>query len=135
MKTMSKHVFLTAVVMAIAMPIGLSSWFGWVTGGTAKKMAQNQTDNALVAYGAPLCFAQFKALPNAPAEANKVIKNQNDYNSDVSGAQIIEGLHLVPDATKGFNSTDREAIAEACANDVIALKTLDGVKLASGNTD
>jgi hypothetical protein len=50
-----------------AMAIGFS-WGGWVTGGTATKLANEQADTAVVAALTPICVEKF--LQNSDAIAN-----------------------------------------------------------------
>jgi hypothetical protein len=49
-----------AIVLAI---IGFA-WGGWVTGGTAQKMAKEMADEAVIDRLAPICVAQFQQDPN-----------------------------------------------------------------------
>ena len=46
----------------VAMIIGFS-WGGWVTGGTADKMADARTNAAVVQAATPYCVAQARAEP------------------------------------------------------------------------
>ncbi len=50
-------------------------WGGWVTGGTAWKIAQQDAKNAVVASLAPICVDKFQRAENAPdklIELNKI---------------------------------------------------------------
>ena len=50
-------------------------WGGWVTTGTAWKMAQQDSKNAVVAALAPICVDRFQRAANAPEkliELNKI---------------------------------------------------------------
>ncbi len=49
-----------AIVLAI---IGFA-WGGWVTGGTAQKMAKEMADEAVIDRLAPICVTQFQQDPN-----------------------------------------------------------------------
>jgi hypothetical protein len=42
--------------------------FGWVTGGTAYKLAENRTEKAVIAVLAPICIEKFNAQPDAVAK-------------------------------------------------------------------
>jgi hypothetical protein len=56
-----------AVGALASMVIGFS-WGGWVTGGTATKLAAEQADTAVVAALTPICVEKF--LQNTDAKAN-----------------------------------------------------------------
>jgi len=43
-------------------------WGGWSLGSTADKMAKERSELAVVAALAPVCVAQFRALPDAEAK-------------------------------------------------------------------
>lgn len=62
-----------AIVLAI---IGFA-WGGWVTGGTAQKMAEELAQEAVVARLAPICVEQF----NQDAEKNQKLKMLKETNS------------------------------------------------------
>ena len=42
-------------------------WGGWSLGSTANKMANEQSERAVIAALAPVCAAKFRALPDAEA--------------------------------------------------------------------
>ena len=48
--------------VVLTMIIG-SAWGGWVTGGTAQKMAEAVAENAVVQRLAPICVVQFNQDP------------------------------------------------------------------------
>jgi hypothetical protein len=56
-----------AIGAVAAMVIGFS-WGGWMTGGTASKLADEQADSAVVAALTPICVEKF--LHNSDAKAN-----------------------------------------------------------------
>jgi pimeloyl-ACP methyl ester carboxylesterase len=56
---------LGAIVGAIGITVIGFSWGGWVTGGTAVKMAEEASVEAVVAVMTPYCVAQAKSAPNA----------------------------------------------------------------------
>jgi hypothetical protein len=43
-------------------------WGGWSLGSTANKMANEQSERAVVAALAPVCAAKFRALPDSEAK-------------------------------------------------------------------
>jgi hypothetical protein len=52
---------------AIALSIVGFTWGGWVSGGTAERMALSRADSATVAALTPICVTQFQAAPRAKA--------------------------------------------------------------------
>ena len=56
-----------AAVGAIATLVIGFNWGGWVTGGTAKDMAQSSTTSAVVKALAPICVDNFNRQANAGA--------------------------------------------------------------------
>jgi hypothetical protein len=73
-----------AAAGAVALAFVGFNWGGWVTGGTAEKLAGERADAAIVSSLTPICVARFKASDKAPANlaALKEIKiswEQADY--------------------------------------------------------
>ena len=62
-----------AVVLAV---IGFT-WGGWVTGGTAQKMAEEMAENAVVDRLAPICVEQF----NQGSEKVQKLKELKDTST------------------------------------------------------
>lgn len=100
---------------AIATMVIGFNWGGWVTGGTAKDMAQKSASSAVVTALAPICVSQFQhaadALTNM-AELKKVSSWQQ--------ASFVEkgGWATMP----GANTPD-SAVARACAEMLTNLKS------------
>ena len=57
-----------AVAGAVATVVVGFSWGGWSLGSTANKMANEQSERAVVAALAPVCADKFRALPDAAAK-------------------------------------------------------------------
>ena len=97
-----------AAAGAIALAVVGFNFGGWVTGGTAEKLAAARGDTALVAALAPICVTQFQAAPTAKASlvALKEIKEweQGEYVSK-GGWATMPGSTAAPNA----------AVATACA--------------------
>jgi alpha/beta superfamily hydrolase len=53
---------------AVALAIVGFSWGGWVTSGSAQKMARQEVNTALVKVLTPLCVANFQKAPDAVAK-------------------------------------------------------------------
>ena len=92
-------------------------WGGWVSGGTAWKMAQQEATNAVVAALAPICVDKFQSAANAPQKLIELNKIAYVWDRDV----FIEkgGWATMPGAT----SPDT-AVARACAEMLINLSKL-----------
>jgi hypothetical protein len=93
-----------AVVLAI---IGFN-WGGWVTGGTAERLAGARADAAIVSSLVPICVTQFQASPEARARlvALKAVDswNQGDYVSKGGWATM-----------PGSSAEPNRQVAAACA--------------------
>ena len=57
-----------AVSGAIALAIVGFNWGGWVTGGTAERLATQQSEQAMVAALVPICVAQFQTQQSPDAK-------------------------------------------------------------------
>ncbi|MDP2655408.1 MAG: hypothetical protein Q8P17_02550 [bacterium] len=113
------------VVGAAVCWVTLSSGFGWMSEGTAKKMAVQQTQEAVVAYATPACVARFEKQPNA-VDAWKVLKKTDSW----SQGDVIKKGGWVTEPGQKLDSVDiADTIARNCATQLVELKTLGGVKL------
>ncbi len=65
-----KSVFWGAIGGAIALSIIGFAWGGWVTGGTAQKMAEEMSEDAVVGRLAPICVEQY----NRDSEKDQKLK-------------------------------------------------------------
>ena len=97
-----------------SMVIGFS-WGGWVTGGTANKLAVDRADAAVVTVLTPICVAKF--LQDGDAKANLVVLQK--ISSNWEQGQYLEkgGWATRPGAT----SSDYE-LARACAAKLVEAK-------------
>jgi hypothetical protein len=74
-----------AVSGAITLAIVGFAWGGWVTGGSAEKLAAERAEQAIVASLVPICVAQFQGQKSPDAKgrlaAMKAIESwqQGDY--------------------------------------------------------
>lgn len=57
-------VFWFGLVAAVLTMIVGFTWGGWVTGGTARRMAEASSEEAVAKRMAPMCVIRFKADPN-----------------------------------------------------------------------
>ena len=103
--------------------------FGWMTSGTAKQLADNQTQSAVVAAGTPYCVARFEQQPNAVASWQALKKSAADYNQS---DYVTKGGWATLAGEKPDSDTT-SAVAVACATRLLALKEINGVTLSSAN--
>ncbi len=98
-----------AFVLAI---IGFA-WGGWVTGGTAQKMAEEMAENAVVARLAPICVEQFKQDSEKDLKL-KDLKKEESWKRD----EYVEkqGWATMP----GEKKPDSK-VAEKCAELIMQL--------------
>ena len=98
-----------------AMVIGFS-WGGWMTGGSASKLADERANTAVVVALTPICVEKF--LQNSDAKANLAILQK--ISSNWEQGQYLEkgGWVTQPGAT----SSDYH-LARACAEKLVQEKT------------
>ncbi len=82
-------------------------WGGWVTGGTAQKMAETLADEAVVKRLAPICVVQFN---RDPGKGPKLVALKGTDSWQRDGYIEKQGWAVMP----GEEKSDRN-VAEACA--------------------
>ena len=97
-----------AVGGAAALAIVGFTFGGWVTGGKAKEMAQQQSDKAVTAALSPICVDKFRHAKDADANLGKL--NAISYSWE-KGTYVSAGGW----ATMPGNSEPNSAVAQACA--------------------
>lgn len=100
------------VVGAIALAIVGFSWGGWVTGGTAEKMAAEHARNQVVAALVPICVEQSKQDPQV-IETLSQLEAARSYER--SAMLMKAGWATMP----GSNDPDRN-VASACMEELAA---------------
>jgi len=103
-KTMAFWSCMASIVLT--MIVGFA-WGGWVTGGTAQKLAETLADNAVVNRLAPICVVQFN---QDPGKAQKLTELKGTDSWQRDGYVEKQGWATMPGEAK----TDRN-VAEACA--------------------
>jgi hypothetical protein len=98
-----------------SMVIGFS-WGGWMTGGTASKLAADQADTAVVAALTPICVEKF--LQNSDAKANLAALQKISSTWEQGDYLQKGGWATQPGAT----SSDYH-LARACAEKLTQAKT------------
>jgi alpha/beta superfamily hydrolase len=104
-----------AVGAVTSMVIGFS-WGGWVTGGTAVKLADERANTAVVAALTPICVEKF--LQNSDAKANLAVLQKISSNWE-QGDYLEKGGWATP---PGATSPDYH-LARACAEKLAQAKT------------
>jgi hypothetical protein len=104
-----------AIGAVTSMVIGFS-WGGWVTGGTAVKLADEQANTAVVAALTPICVEKF--LQNSDAKANLAVLQKISTNWE-QGDYLEKGGWATP---PGTSSPDYH-LARACAEKLAQAKT------------
>lgn len=102
-----KPAFWGMVIGALGIMIIGFSWWGWVLGSTAERMAREHADSAVVALLTPLCVANFLGQAEA---ATKLAEFQQTASWQQS--QVIEKGGW---ATAPGGSAPNSAVARACA--------------------
>jgi hypothetical protein len=104
-----------AVGAVTSMVIGFS-WGGWVTGGTAVKLADERANTAVVAALTPICVEKF--LQNSDAKANLAVLQKISSNWE-QGDYLEKGGWATP---PGATSPDYH-LARASAEKLAQAKT------------
>jgi hypothetical protein len=92
--------------VVLTMIIGFA-WGGWVTGGTARKMAEQVTEEAVVKRLAPMCVVQFNRDPGKDQKLKELKETSGWQRADYVGKQ---GWATMP----GEDKPDGK-VAEECA--------------------
>jgi hypothetical protein len=109
MKDRLKHTLQGSLIgAALAMIIGFS-WLGWTLDSTAKKMAQDQSNSAVVTALTPICVQRFMRQPDAAAKLVELKKASSWDQRDV----IEKGGWATLAGAKSPNSELARGCAEA----------------------
>jgi hypothetical protein len=98
--------------VVITMIIGFA-WGGWVTGGTAQKIAEKMADDTVVLRLAPICVVQFNQDPEKDQKLKELKETSNWSRGDYVQKQ---GWATMP----GEEEPDRK-VADACAKLLVAM--------------
>ncbi len=104
-----------AIGAVASMVIGFS-WGGWVTSGTADKLAAEQAKTAVLAALTPICVEKF--LQNSEAKANLAVLQKISSNWE-QGQYLEKGGWATP---PGATSADYQ-LARSCAEQLIQAKS------------
>ena len=101
-----------AIGIAVLAILGFSQ-FGWVTGGTAQKMAKDQSDAAVVKVLTPICVERFQKQPDAEARLTAL----RNASSSWSQRELLEKTGFATlDGAQYANSS----LATACVQGLIS---------------
>ena len=103
-----------AIGAVASMVIGFS-WGGWVTGGTAIKLADERASSAVVAALTPICVEKF--LQNSDAKANLTVLQKISSNWE-QGQYLEKGGW----ATQPGAASPDYHLARACAEKLVQAK-------------
>ena len=103
-----------AIGAVASMVIGFS-WGGWMTGGSAVKLADEQAGTAVVAALTPICVEKF--LHSNDAKANLAVLQKISSNWEQGDYLQKGGWATRPGAT----SSDYQ-LARACADKLVQIK-------------
>jgi hypothetical protein len=102
---------------AIALAIVGFTWGGWVTGGTAEKLAKSRAEIAVIAALSPFCVEKFRQAADAPANLVAMKK----ISSWEQGRFIEKGGW----ATAPGSNEPNAAVGRACAETLSSEKAAD----------
>ena len=107
--------FWSAIGGAIVLAIVGFSWGGWVTGGTAQKMAAEMTSAAMVDRLAPLCLVRFNQDPEKEQKL-EVLKNTRSW-------QRKDYVEKQGWATLSSETKPDSPVATECANRILQISS------------
>jgi len=113
--TWFKPAFWGAVVGIVVIWILGFTWWGWVLGSTAERMASERADAAVVPLLIPICVERFMQQPDAKKKLTEL--------QATSGWQQSEFVEKGGWATAPGSNTPNSAVARACAEQLTKTKT------------
>jgi hypothetical protein len=98
-----------ALAGAITLAVVGFNWGGWVTGGTAEKLAAERGDQAMVASLVPICVSQFQKAPEARGRLTTLKATQSWEQGDyvMKGGWATMPGSMSPEPSR--------QVAQACA--------------------
>jgi hypothetical protein len=112
--------------VVIATVIGFT-WGGWVTGGTARDMAENAAAQGRQQVAAVVCVDRFMAAADAGAQLAALKEISSSYQRDKfvedGGWAIMRASTSEDGGSAGPSSSrDQREAAELCADELVALE-------------
>ena len=123
--------FIWGLIIGAGIWWGALAWgFGWMSHGAAHQLADQQSQNALVAAVAPECVARFEHQTGVLKAWQALKKSSDNYDQ----ASFLEKGGWVAMKGQTIPSSDNDAIANHCANKLLSLKQVGKVKLTSATS-
>jgi hypothetical protein len=110
-----KPAFWGVVVGALGIMILGFSWWGWVLGSTAERMASERAGEAVTTTLVPICVERFMGQADAAAKLAEFQRSASWQQS-----QLIEKGGW---ATATGSNSPNSAVAKACAQQLMKIKT------------
>jgi hypothetical protein len=104
-----------AVIGAVAMMIIGFAWWGWTLSSTAEQMAKERANTAVVALLTPICVDSFMKQPDATAKLTEL-----QHTAAWRQTEFVEKGGW---ATASGSTTPHSAVAKACADQLVRIKT------------
>lgn len=126
----AKPLVIGIIIGALGWWAALSWGFGWMSHGSARQLADQQTGTALVAALTPECMNRFEHQTDvlkAWQALKKASANFNQASFMKKGGWVVMKGQPVP-------SADTDNIANHCASKLLGLKQIGKVKLAKSTT-
>ena len=105
----------------LAMVVGFS-WGGWVTGGTAREMADDSAAQARQELAAVVCVDRFMAAPDAPVQLAALKEITSSYAQGKfvqDGAWAIMPVSSSAESPVTLSSSDQRKAAGLCADELV----------------
>jgi pimeloyl-ACP methyl ester carboxylesterase len=113
----TKNLLMGAVAGAVVLAIVGFSWGGWVTAGTAEKLADRKAADSVVLALAPMCVDNFRHQTDAGAQ----LVNFQKLSSYDQSSFVEKGGWATALGSKEYST----AITHACAKSLSALTAAD----------
>lgn len=111
-----KRLLQGAAAGAVATMLIGFNWGGWSLGSTADKMAKERSDSAVVTALAPVCAANFRALPNTEAKQVALSKVDSSKRQNEFPKEFV---------TLPGESSPNSALVDACYTLLLAPKAAE----------
>jgi hypothetical protein len=113
--------------VAVALVVGFT-WGGWVTGGTAREMAQDAGDQSRYELGSAICAERFMAAADASAQLTALKAIDSSYRQ----RQFIDdgGWSIMPGQDEGARQT-----SELCAELLDNLEPVPAAAAVEGEVE
>jgi hypothetical protein len=107
--------------VAAATIVGFS-WGGWVTGGSAREMAEDSAAQARQELAAVVCVDRFMAAPDVGIQLTALKEITSSYAQGKfvqDGSWAIMPVGSSAESTTGLSSSDHREASELCAEELV----------------